>query len=113
MTLAKEFEKGGRKVLRYEHDSVPEWGYAKPQQDYFHVLPLAGNPGKPPPFLPPGRAKLSEDPPGPTKQCGAASPIPSTATSSAPPKKQIPSSAPAASGIRKHEVHRRRKPPSG
>ena len=48
MKLVKESEKGGRKVLRYEHDSIPEWGYAKPQQDYFHVLPLAGNPGKKP-----------------------------------------------------------------
>ena len=33
--LVKDFERGGRKVLRYEHDSIPEWGYAKPQQDYF------------------------------------------------------------------------------
>jgi hypothetical protein len=48
MKLAKEFEKGGRKVLRYEHGRVPEWGYAKPQQDYFHDLPLAGNPGNNP-----------------------------------------------------------------
>ena len=48
MKLVKESEKGGRKVLRYEHDSIPEWGYAKSQQDYFHVLPLAGNPGQKP-----------------------------------------------------------------
>lgn len=34
MKLVKESEKGGCKVLRYEHDSVPEWGHAKPQQDY-------------------------------------------------------------------------------
>jgi predicted esterase len=46
--LVKDFEKGGRKVLRYEHDSIPEWGYAKPQQDYFYLLPLADNPGKKP-----------------------------------------------------------------
>ena len=48
VTLVKDFEKGGRKVLRYEHDSIPEWGYAKPQQDYFYLLPLADNPGKKP-----------------------------------------------------------------
>ncbi len=46
--LVKDFERGGRKVLRYEHDSIPEWGYAKPQQDYFYVLPLAENPEKKP-----------------------------------------------------------------
>jgi predicted esterase len=48
MKLIKEFEKGGRKVLRYEHDSIPEWDYAKPQQDYFYLLPLANNPEKKP-----------------------------------------------------------------
>jgi hypothetical protein len=48
MRLVKEFEKGERKVLRYEHDSIREWGYAKPQQDYFYLLPLAGNPEKKP-----------------------------------------------------------------
>ena len=48
MKLVKEFEKSGRKVLRYEHDSIPEWGYTKPQQDYFYVLPLADNPEKKP-----------------------------------------------------------------
>jgi predicted esterase len=48
MKLVQESERGGRKILRYEHDSIPEWGYAKPQQDYFHVLPLAGNPGNKP-----------------------------------------------------------------
>ncbi|MEJ6777954.1 MAG: hypothetical protein QNK86_00620, partial [Akkermansiaceae bacterium] len=48
MKLVKEFEKGGRKILRYEHDSIPEWGYAKPQQDYFYVLPLTDNPEKKP-----------------------------------------------------------------
>jgi poly(3-hydroxybutyrate) depolymerase len=48
MKLVKEFEKGTRKVLRYECDSVQEWGYAKPQSDYFYLLPLQGNPeGKP------------------------------------------------------------------
>ena len=46
--LVKDFERGGRKVLRYEHDSISEWGYAKPQQDYFYVLPLAENPEKKP-----------------------------------------------------------------
>jgi hypothetical protein len=48
MKLIKETEINGRKVLRYEHNSVPEWGYAKPQSDYFYVLPLKGNPeGRP------------------------------------------------------------------
>ena len=44
MTLVKETEMKGRKVLRYEHESIPEWGYAKAQKDYFYLLPLAGNP---------------------------------------------------------------------
>jgi len=44
MTLVKETEMKGRKVLRYEHESVPEWGYALPQKDYFYLLPLAGKP---------------------------------------------------------------------
>ncbi|MFT6792578.1 MAG: AraC-like DNA-binding protein [Rubritalea sp.] len=48
MKLVKESEKGGRKILRYQHDSIPEWGYAKPQQDYFYVFPLADNPKKKP-----------------------------------------------------------------
>jgi hypothetical protein len=45
MKLVKETEIAGRKVLRYEHNSVPEWGYAKLQSDYFYVLPPKGNPG--------------------------------------------------------------------
>jgi len=44
MKLVSEKEMNGRRVLRYEHDSVPEWGYARPQKDYFHILPLKGNP---------------------------------------------------------------------
>src|SRR4051812_5796344 len=28
----------GRQVVRYEHESLPQWGYAKPQHDYFYVL---------------------------------------------------------------------------
>ncbi|NIP96977.1 MAG: hypothetical protein GWO24_27505 [Akkermansiaceae bacterium] len=44
MRLVKEMERDGRTILRYEHDNVPEWGYAKPQQDYFYLLPLGGNP---------------------------------------------------------------------
>jgi hypothetical protein len=42
MTLVKEMEMKGRTVLRYEHESVPEWGYAKKQQDYFYLLPATG-----------------------------------------------------------------------
>lgn len=44
MTLVNETEMKGRKVLRYEHESIPEWGYAQPQEDYFYLLPLAGKP---------------------------------------------------------------------
>jgi len=44
MTLVKETEMKGRKVLRYEHESVPEWGYAQKQQDYFYLLPAIGKP---------------------------------------------------------------------
>lgn len=38
----------GRKVIRYEHDSLPQWGYAKPQTDWFNLLP----PVKPGPKAP-------------------------------------------------------------
>ena len=48
MTLVKETEMKGRKVLRFEHDSIAEWGYAKPQKDYLYVLPLTGNPERKP-----------------------------------------------------------------
>ena len=48
MMLVNETEIKGRKVLRFEHDSIREWGYAKPQRDYLYVLPLAGNPDKKP-----------------------------------------------------------------
>jgi len=44
MRLVNETEMKGRKVLRYEHDSIPEWGYAKTQKDYFYLLPLPGKP---------------------------------------------------------------------
>ena len=43
MMLVKSTEMKGRTVLRYEHDSIPEWGYTKPQKDYFYLLPLADN----------------------------------------------------------------------
>jgi len=44
MTLVRVTEVKGRKVLRYEHESIPEWGYAQAQKDYFYLLPLAGKP---------------------------------------------------------------------
>ena len=44
MKLVKTSEQGGKTILRYEHDSVPEWGYEKPQSDYFIVLPPKGEP---------------------------------------------------------------------
>lgn len=28
----------GRKVVRFEHESLKEWGYAEPQKDYFYVV---------------------------------------------------------------------------
>lgn len=37
--LAEEKVVAGRKVLRYEHDSHPDWGYEKSQSDYFNVVP--------------------------------------------------------------------------
>jgi dienelactone hydrolase len=48
MKLASTTEQEGKTILRYEHESVPEWGYAKPQSDYFIVLPPKGEPkGRP------------------------------------------------------------------
>ena len=48
MTLKSTSEQKGKTILRYEHDSVPEWGYAQPQSDYFIVLPPKGEPkGRP------------------------------------------------------------------
>ena len=38
----------GRKVIRYAHDSLPQWGYAQPQTDWFNLLP----PAKPGPQAP-------------------------------------------------------------
>jgi len=48
MKLVKETEMKGRKVLRFEHESIPEWGYQKPQRDYLYVLPLPGTPANQP-----------------------------------------------------------------
>jgi len=39
--LANEKIVSGRKVTRYEHQSLSDWGYLKPQRDYFNVLPPA------------------------------------------------------------------------
>lgn len=33
----EELKIEGRKVVRYEHDSLPQWKYPKPQRDYFFV----------------------------------------------------------------------------
>lgn len=44
MKLVKTSEQKGKTILRYEHESVPEWGYEKPQSDYFFVLPPKGEP---------------------------------------------------------------------
>jgi hypothetical protein len=39
----------GRTIVRYEHDSLPEWGYETPQRDYFHlVAPAKPTTGKAP-----------------------------------------------------------------
>lgn len=37
-----------RRVIRYEHQSLPEWGYSEPQRDYFLVLPPLNPPKKAP-----------------------------------------------------------------
>ena len=34
--LINEGTISGRKVVRYEHVSGEQWGYATPQRDYFH-----------------------------------------------------------------------------
>jgi len=39
----KETTIEGRKVVRYEHDSVKTWGYAAPQKDYFYVVHPKGD----------------------------------------------------------------------
>ena len=44
MKLTKTSEQEGKTILRYEHESVSEWGYDKPQSDYFIVLPPKGEP---------------------------------------------------------------------
>ena len=44
MKLVSTSEQQGKTILRYEHESVPEWGYANPQSDYFFVLPPEGQP---------------------------------------------------------------------
>ena len=44
MKLTNTSEQGGKTILRYEHESVAEWGYANPQSDYFLVLPPKGEP---------------------------------------------------------------------
>lgn len=44
MKLTETSEQKGKTILRYEHESVPEWGYEKPQSDYFLVLPPEGDP---------------------------------------------------------------------
>ena len=49
VTLVKESNVAGRKVVRYEHDSLPEWKYAKSQRDNFHVVfPKGPTTGKTP-----------------------------------------------------------------
>ena len=44
MKLVNTTEQQGKTILRYEHESVPEWGYANPQSDYFLVLPPKAEP---------------------------------------------------------------------
>ena len=46
--LADEKTVDGRTVLRYEHDSHPDWGYAEPQRDYFNVVPASNVKGSAP-----------------------------------------------------------------
>ena len=37
--IVRENENGGHKVIRYEHDSMSQWGYEKPQKDWFNLIP--------------------------------------------------------------------------
>ncbi len=46
--MVEEHVVGERKVSRYEHDSLPAWGYAKPQKDWFNLV----SPTKPGPHAP-------------------------------------------------------------
>ena len=39
-----------RKIIRYEHESAPQWGYPKPQKDFFNLLPPQ-DPGKKSPLI--------------------------------------------------------------
>jgi hypothetical protein len=44
MKLVNTSEQKERTILRYEHESVPEWDYEKTQSGYFLVLPPKGAP---------------------------------------------------------------------
>jgi hypothetical protein len=37
--IVGEWENAGRKVIRYEHDSMSQWGYETPQKDSFYLVP--------------------------------------------------------------------------
>ena len=37
--VVNESKIGGRKVIRYEHDSMNQWGYKTPQKDFFNLVP--------------------------------------------------------------------------
>ena len=39
MRIINESEIEGRKVIRYEHDSMSAWGYKTPQKDFFCLVP--------------------------------------------------------------------------
>jgi dienelactone hydrolase len=39
MELVSETTENGRKVIRYEHDTLAEWNYEGPQRDYFYLVP--------------------------------------------------------------------------
>ena len=43
--VVNERESGGRKILRYEHKSMPQWGYMTPKTNWFNLV-LPNKPGK-------------------------------------------------------------------
>jgi pimeloyl-ACP methyl ester carboxylesterase len=47
--VVNEKEIGGRTVIRYEHGSMPQWGYMTPKTNVFNVV-LPSKPGKKPPL---------------------------------------------------------------
>lgn len=45
LKVGNESESGGRRIIRYEHGSLPEWGYQAPKTNWFNLV-LPRKPGK-------------------------------------------------------------------